>query len=169
MDPTQQHIPQPGPNGAQYLGAPQSAPVQQVNPQPDVPDGFDAGDVWVFPYNLNPYVKAQGHVPPPTQARIDRFQRSMAKLMIDYQKAVQEAEEAQAKAEAQSEEGAVPELTMEEVDKALAERAEAVGRVKDAVADLCSGHPTRKQLEGLPEYVFMKFVFVLGRKVNPEV
>lgn len=133
-------------------------------------EGFDAGDVWVFPYNLNPYVKASGHVPPPTQARIDRFQRSMAKLVIDYQKAAREEEQAREKASeaeaAGTEEDA--DLTMEEVEAALEARAEALGKIKDAVADLCAGHPTRKQLEGLPEYVFMRFAEVIGRKVNPE-
>jgi hypothetical protein len=129
-----------------------------------VPEGFDASDVWVFPYNLEPYVKAQGHVPAPTQERVDRFQRAMAKLMIEYQRAADEAEKAQAEA---GEEAASP--SMEEVEKAIEERHEALGKVKDAVADLCQGHPTRKQLDKLPEYVFNRFTEVLGRKVNPEV
>ena len=127
-------------------------------PSPPEPEGFDAGDVWRFPYNLNPYVNAQGEIPPPSQERLNRFNRAMGKLMVDYQNAAAEAEKADAQARKEvaekQERGEViePELvTMEIVEEAIAEKEKAISRVKDAVADLCNGKPTRKQLESLPE------------------
>ena len=136
-------------------------------PAPD-PGGFDASDVWVFPYTLEPYVKASGHVPPPSQERIDRFQRDVAKFYIEYDRAAREAESAQATADADPGEAKPLEEALADVDRAVEEKNAAVGKMKDAVAHLCNGHPTRNQLEKLPEYVFMRFVEVLGRKVNPE-
>lgn len=161
-------------NGEQSpFGTAASFPVSPLRPEPE---GFDAGDVWVFPYNLNPYADAKGHVPPPTQARIDRFMRSMAKLVLEYDRASRQAEEAREKAEAATPDGGASEdpppsidEMLAEVDAAMEEKSAAVGKVKGAIADLCSGHPTRKQLDKLPEYALMRFASALGRKLNPEV
>jgi hypothetical protein len=136
------------------------------SPSP-APDGFDASNVWVFPYTLEPYVKASGHIPPPSQERIDRFQVGVSKFWLEYERAAREAEKAQANVSTLEEEKPLEEA-LAEVDRAVEEKNVAVGKMKDAVADLCNGHPTRKQLDKLPEYVFMSFISVIGRKLNPE-
>src|SRR5215218_1415221 len=182
----------------QPLGIPEPQgpfyPTQASSPQP-VSDSFDAGDLWKVHYNLRPYVNAEGDVPPPSQVKIDKYQRTMSVLLIEADKADREAskptltvsrelEAARVKLRQAREEGddaglkkwhaevdrlaEALQLTEEQVDKALADKAEIISKFKDAVAELCSNKPTRKQLEALPENVLKAFMNYLGRHLDPE-
>lgn len=151
---------------AQMRGIPE--PQGPFYPQaPPAPQGFDAGTVWDGRYNLRPYVDASGEIPPPTQERIDRFQRDVARLLIELEQADRDAAAAQEKANTEEDAFSV-EAAMKEVEEAIAEKDRVVGLMKDHVADLCKGNPTRKQLEKLPEYVFRAFNDYIGRLINPE-
>jgi len=151
--------------------------------------------LWKVHYNLKPYVNAEGDVPPPTQVKIDKYQRTISVLLIDADKADREANKPtlaigreleaarmslqqarqggdnDAAAEWQTEVDRLEEareLTEEQIDKALAAKAEIISKFKDAVAELCSNKPTRKQLEALPENVLKAFMNYLGRHLDPE-
>ena len=158
---------------ANGMRVPPSPASQDPTPirQPE-PEGFDAGDVWTFPYNLNPYVDAKGHIPPPSQAMLDTFERDMGKLMVTYEQAARDAEAAEQDAsEAKEKEGDQDFATrrMAEVDQYLEEKNQALGKMKKIVAGLCQGSPSPEELDALPEYVFRRFSDAIGRKINPEV
>src|SRR5215218_8086992 len=79
----------PEPQGPFYP-TPQTQPSPQPQASP-VSDSFDAGDLWKVHYNLKPYVNAEGGVPPPSQVKIDKYQRTMSVLLIEADKADREA------------------------------------------------------------------------------
>lgn len=152
----------------------QIAPGNERPTAPPEPEGFDAGTVWNFPYNLNPYVDATGYIPPPPQELLDSFTRDMGRLMAEYEKAARDAEDAQRKADEarqDQEEDSEEILTRQlaELDQYLEEKRTAMGRMKNITAKLCQGSPSREELDGLPEYVFQRFADTIGRKINPEV
>lgn len=156
-------------NGMRVNPAPRSDEPTPIR-QPE-PEGFDAGTVWNFPYNLNPYVDAKGHIPPPPQELLDTFERDMGRLLAEYEKAARDAEDAERKAqEARGEEGSedVFARQLSQMDQYLEEKATALGKMKDIVAKLCQGSPSREDLDALPEYVFRRFSDAIGRKINPE-
>lgn len=128
--------------------------------------GFDAGTIWDGRYNLRPYADVIGEIPPPTQERMDRFQRNVAMLMLELEKAERDAAEAQDRASGSD--GFDYDKAVTEVDEAMAEKARIIGVMKDHVSELCNGKPTRKQLDKLPEYVFRAFNDYIGGLVNPE-
>lgn len=183
-------IPQP-----QGPFAPQESPQAQAQGVPEPPAFFDAGDFWKVGYDFRKAgVDAHGEVPMPSQAKIDRYERTrmlldseLGKLerevlrpfeamQEDYDKA--EFYYRQAKGSGRHDEAHAHKaemerlldeanLTEEMADKALERKSQIISSYKDAVAALCSNKPTRKQLEGLPENIFMPFMSYLGRHLNP--
>ncbi len=140
---------------------------------PSAPGGFNAGSLWDGDYDFTACgVNAVGTIPMPNQSKIERFQRDMAKLFIELE--VAEREERKARAVLENAEGDTPETRtvdekMADVEKALAQKVEVFDKFRDALAQVCSNKPTRKQLEGVPEYVLMPFIGHVGGLLNPEV
>lgn len=164
------------------LGLPQHRGNGAVSaaPDPGVPmsaspsGGFDAGAVWDGHYTLRPYADAEGDIPVPTQERIDDFRRKMGKFVVDLQKAADEQAKARRKAEEEQAkdptygENFDAERAMADLEQAIAEERRIYGEMRDHVAAFCKGKPTRKQLEKLPDVVFLKFADFVGGLINPE-
>lgn len=151
-------------------------------PQPSATSGFDAGNLWDGHYVLRPYVDAEGDIPIPTQQRIDNFRRKMGVFALDLQKAADDAARAQRKAEAEArkaelaaiEKGEEVDTEPFDVEKAKADLEEAIAEerriydeMREHVATFCQGHPTKAQLNKLPDAVFLKFVDFVGGLINP--
>ncbi len=143
---------------------------------PAAPGGFNAGSLWDGDYDFTACgVNAVGTIPMPNQAKIERFQRDMARLFIELE--VAEREERKARAVLDNAEGEPEDATngrsvdemMEDVEKALTLKVEVFDKFRDALAKVCSNKPTRKQLEGVPEYILMPFIGHVGGLLNPEV
>lgn len=151
--------------------APSPSEPTPIRPEPE---GFDAQTIWVFPYDLNPYVDAKGHVPPPPQAMLDAFGREMGRLLLNYEQAAEDAYKAEQAANETQQDGEESgedrtARLMAEIDQAVEEKNDAMRKMKKLTADLCQGSPSFEELEALPEYVFRAFNDAIGRKINPEV
>jgi hypothetical protein len=60
-------------------------------------------------------------------------------------------------------------ITPKQLDEAFAQRDEIYNHYRDAVAAFCSNKPTRKQLDGVPNYILMPFInHIRGKLLNPE-
>ena len=128
--------------------------------------GFDAGQGWDSHYDLRAAgVDAVGEIPMPSQTKIDNFQRTMAKLFIDLD--VAEKQEQAARSETEADTRSVEER-MAEVDEALKLKRDVYNSFRDAVANVCSGSPSRKELGQLNEPTFLRFLNWLGGLLNPE-
>lgn len=166
-----------------------------AEPRPDaVPEMFDAGSLWNVEYNLRPYAKAQGHVPPPSQEQLDRYimRTSVLDVEIDhlartairpYNRLGDEAEQAAyhlQKAKEEHDEEKIEKwrselerleesvrLSEESMQEAIQKKRELLSQIKDEVAAFCSDKPTRAQLEKLPENVFVPFRNYLRRHLDP--
>jgi len=141
-------------------------------PQPDGPfyptpissGGFDANDAWDSAYNLR--LKdggGVGEIPVPSQTKIDNFQRTIAKLFIDLDEAARKENEAR------SDDTRTAEERMTEVDEALKLKHEVMGKFCDALANVCSNQPTRKELGKLNEPQLFRFIEFVGGLLNPNV
>src|SRR5215204_1940177 len=108
------------------------------------PDVFDAGDFWKVGYNFRAAgikgPEGKGDVPHPTQARIDTFERAEATLAVEFEVARQQAVEAQKKLEAflqsdeASEDSAIRDKLMAEMEKAFAEKEKTLKLMREQVA-----------------------------------
>ena len=145
-------------------GAPSNALLTNLAPAP-APDpvstaqGFDAGEIPDLKYNLKPYVNAEGVVPEPSRARYNKFAKRITKLgaeASELSELVNGADEKTLRENPQ-----ILESLMEQSETAEVE-------MRSAVADLCNGHPTKKQIDDLPTRVFMRFFVWLRSELNPE-
>lgn len=149
-------------NGAGFSPAPASLSA----------GGFTAGGGWDGYYNFKPGgVQAEGHTPMPSQAKIDRFQRAMAELFVELDVAEKQAAQAEIKdgVDALDGGGRTAEELMAEVDKAIALKKDIFERFCDALADVCSNKPTKKQLQSLNEIDLKRYINHIGGLLNPEV
>lgn len=183
----------PEPQGPFYPQPQQASPQPPSGSQE--PDGFTAGSFWGASYDFRPVgINAHGDIPIPSQAKIDNYGRKTA--LLDYERqriareilkpferlqeqgedaerfwnAAREAGDAEAagkwRAELDRIEGEVK-LTEEMFDSAQERKDELLSGYKDAVSNLCSGKPTRKQLEKLSEPDLYGFMNYLGGKLAP--
>jgi hypothetical protein len=160
------------------------------------PDGFTAGSFWDASYNFKPVgIDAQGEIPIPSQAKIDNYNRKT--MLLDFQRQrvarevgrpfeqlLEQAQDAQRtldkalqagddnaiaawRSELRRLEGEIN-LTEEMLTETQKQKDELLSSYKDAVANLCSNKPTRKQLEKLSEPDLYGFMNYLGRKLAPE-
>jgi hypothetical protein len=142
-------------------------------PAATVPSGgFNVGNLWDGYYNFKAVggklKDVDGHIPIPTQPKIDRWQKAVGYLVVELEAATEAERKArQALAEADAEKS-VEELKAE-VDKAVAEGNEVADKFRDALADVCSGNPTRAQLGHLPTPLLFQFVTHVGELLNPNV
>ncbi len=129
------------------------------------PSGFDAGEGWDSHWSFRAAgVDAEGDIPMPSQAKIDNFQRTVAKLIIKLDEA--EKKEREARAEGEGDKRTVEER-MAEVEEAIKLKREVYNRFRDAAANVCSGSPSRKELGQLNEPTFIRFLNWLGGLLNP--
>ncbi len=168
-----------GPNGA-FTRYPEPVPLPagpfapdpapQYAPAP-MPESFEAGDTWKGHWNFKPGgVDAEGYIPMPSQPKIDKFQRAMAKLFIDLEVAERAEREARAKAETKDTPDArTADEMMAEVNEALKLKAEVFDKFATALSDVCSKSPNKTQLKGLNEIDLKRFINHVGRLLNPEV
>jgi hypothetical protein len=127
--------------------------------------GFDAAEGWDSYYNLRLKDEdASGYIPMPSQTKIDNFQRTIAKLFVDLDEAEKKERDARAEADNRT-----AEEKMAEVDEALKLKREVMDRFRDALANVCSSQPTRKQLGKLNEPTLLRFLEFVGRLLNPNV
>lgn len=155
-------IPQPeGP----YYPQPQQ---QQPQATPEPPAFFDAGDLWKVGYRF-PAQGVEGSVPQPSQAKIDRYERERAKVLVRLEIVERRALEAQGRLNQVLDQNLeqYEAEAYQEVEKALEQKSKVISQFKDIVAELCSNKPTRKQLEKEPENVFFAFHNYLREHLNP--
>lgn len=143
-------------------------------PDPSYATGFDAGGDWDEDarYDLRKAgVNAEGVTPMPSQAKIDNFERTMAKLYIDLEKAQRQQGLARVvlddPARELSDEDA--EKLMGEFDTAKKLEHEVYDSFCEALATVCSSKPTKKQLQGLNHPTLIRFLNHIRRLLNPEV
>ena len=184
-----------------YAAIPQ--PTGPYNPQPkqDLPDVFDAGTFWKVGYDFTAAgVDATGEVPMPSQAKIDRYERTTfllqnelekleRQVVTPFERLQEEAEEAQyqllkAKStrnpQGERDEAAIEKhkaeierlressyVTEAQYDEAKSRASEIYGQLREALSILCSNKPTKKQLEGLPDNMFIPFKNYIEGKLNP--
>lgn len=137
-------------------------------PTPDVsPGGFDSGAGWDSHWTFRDaqgQVTAEGDIPMPSQTKIDNFQRTIAKLFVDLDEAARKENEAR-----DPEAERTAEQRMAEIDEALKLKHEVMGKFCDALANVCSDSPNRKQLKGLNEPQLFRFIEFVGGLLNPNV
>jgi hypothetical protein len=143
----------------------------QPAPTPE-PDDFSGDSVWTFTYNFGSYAKGKdiaGAVSIPSQARIDKYERDISMLRVELDHAARAEQQAIAQAEAAQHTTGGP--TLEEaraaVERAFDLKAEVMNKMRDALADFCAGHPTRKQFDLLPENALIAFNNAVQRKLAP--
>lgn len=158
---TEGYIPQTSvpPNGIAGLGS------------AALPDDFSGDDVWRFTYNFGKYAPAskpiKGEVPTPTQPRIDSYERDLSRITVELEHAAGEETRALARLEASQGEGRSVEEAMAGVERAFALKSEVLEKLKDAMANFCGGHPTRKQFDLLPENALFAFNNAIRKKLSP--
>lgn len=134
--------------------------------------GFNVGSRWDGYYNFNAIggklKGVEGNIPIPSQAKIDRWQKAVGYLGAELEDAA--ARQAKARAELGKPDS---ELTLEErkaeVDEAAQMWHDVVEKFRDALADVCSGSPTRPQLGNLPQNWVLEFVSHVSELLNPNV
>lgn len=119
------------------------------------PNGFVAADeVPDTRYDLGPYVEAQGEIPQPSNQRWNKYLKSMAGIAAEQAEIADLVDRAGARAFRSN-----PELMASVTDTTQG----MLDQSREAVADLCNGHPTKSQLNKLPDHVFQSFqVWVQG-------
>jgi hypothetical protein len=159
------------PNGAQSQGFPGAQGPFVPTPVAPEPDDFSGDNVWKFTYNFGKYAKGRdvkGEVPTPSQARIDKYERDLTMLQVELEHAARQEQQAVQQAEAaQQGAGLSIEEARETVERAFAFKQQVMDKMRDALADFCGGHPTRKQFDLLPENALIAFNNALRRKLNP--
>lgn len=154
------------PNGTAFPNA-QGPFMSQAPP----PDDFSGDDVWKFTYNFGKYAKGKditGEVSTPTQARIDKYERDLTLLRVELDYAARQEQEAIQQAEA-AKQGGGPSLeeARQTVERAFEFKRQVMDKMRDALADFCGGHPTRKQFDLLPENALIAFNNAVQRKLSP--
>ncbi len=121
--------------------------------------GFDASETPDLAYNLKPYVDAEGVVPEPSRDRYNKFAKRITKLSVEASELVEILSDGDDKKLREN-----PKIL-----DALAEQSDSAEKeLRAAVADLCNGSPTKKQIDALPTRVFMRFYRWLSSELNPE-
>lgn len=185
-----------------YAHIPQPGPPISFNPKPEAPAVFDAATFWKVGYDFTAAgVEAKGEVPMPSQAKIDRYERTTfllgnelerleRQVVTPYERLQEDAEEAKYQllkakttrdpATGERDEEAIERwkakierlressyVSEEQYDEAKARAAEVYGQLREALAVLCSNKPTKKQLEALPDNIFIPFKNYVEGKLNP--
>jgi hypothetical protein len=134
--------------------------------------GFVVGEKWDNYYNFKAVggklKDVDGYIPIPTQPKIDKWQKAVGYLVVELDVATEAERKARAELGNQESEKTIEELKAE-VDKAVDMGNEVADKFRDALADVCSGSPTRAQLGHLPTPQLFQFVTFVGELLNPNV
>ena len=113
------------------------------------PNGFLASEeVPDTRYDLNPYVDAKGEIPEPSNARWSKYRKRVARIATEQSELFGIIRKAGDKGLQDN-----PNLIehIEEVTDQMTKDQ------REALADVCNGHPTAAQLNKMPDHVFQSF------------
>lgn len=133
--------------------------------------GFVAGDeVDPLDFDFTKFGGPKGTIPEPSQEAVTKYFRAMARMSAEQSEGLRakryEVSEALAKEAAEAEEApSIVDLALQAFD----ENTELGARELDAIAELCSGTPSRADLDLLPARVQKAFAgWLVGQFVNPQ-